>query len=182
VPRRARSSGATRSPTASYLARCLIIGCGCRGRSLTRELRARGHAVRGTTRDRARFEEIEAAGAEPFLGDPDRIATIAPAFDRVSVACVLLGSAADTPERVRALHGTRLEMLLARMIDTTVRGIAYEVAGSVDAGVLAAGARIVAQTCADARIPYALVDRDPDDHDAWLQGVADSVAMILEAP
>jgi Trk K+ transport system NAD-binding subunit len=43
------------------LARCLIIGCGCRGRMLARELVKDGHAVRGTTRDRARLAAIEEA-------------------------------------------------------------------------------------------------------------------------
>ena len=71
----------------------MIIGCGCRGRSLGRELLVAGHAVRGTTRSRAGAAEIERAGAEPFIGDPDRVATIANVFDHASVACVLLGSA-----------------------------------------------------------------------------------------
>ena len=114
------------------MARCLIIGCGCRGLSLAVQLRARGHAVRGTTRDPARVDAIEAAGVEAYVGDPDRIATLAPALEHVGVACLLLGSAIGDPEQLEALHGTRLEMLLTRMLDTTVRGVVYECAGSVD--------------------------------------------------
>jgi uncharacterized protein YbjT (DUF2867 family) len=164
------------------LARCLIIGCGCRGLALAGALRAQGHAVRGTTRDRVRLAGIEAAGAEPFLGDPDRIATIAPAFDHVSVACVLLGSVSGPHVHGVALHGTRLEMLLTKMLDTTVRGIVYEVAGSVEPEVLAAGARIVADACTDSRIPYVLLDQDPSDHDGWLRAALSAVATVLEAP
>jgi nucleoside-diphosphate-sugar epimerase len=160
----------------------LIIGCGCRGLALAGELRARGHVVRGTTRDPARLAEIEAAGAEPFLGDPDRIATIAPAFDHVSVACVLLGSVGGPRVHVGALHGTRLEMLLTKMLDTTVRGVVYEAAGSVEAEVLVAGARSVAAACTDSRIPYALLHEDPSDHDGWLRAAQGAVATVLETP
>jgi hypothetical protein len=135
--------------------------------------------VRGTTRDAVRVPEIEAAGGEPFLGDPDRIATIAPAFDHVSVACVLLGSATGAPDSVAALHSTRLEMLLTRMLDTTVRGIVYEVAGSVERQVLDAGARIVVATCSDSRIPFVLLDQDPEDHGAWLDAAVGAVTRLL---
>jgi uncharacterized protein YbjT (DUF2867 family) len=145
-------------------------------------MQLRGHTVRGTTRDAGRLAEIEAAGAEPYLGDPDRIATIAPAFDHVAVACVLLGSATGTEDGLRALHGTRLEMLLARMIDTTVRAIAYEVAGSVDPALLRAGARTVERVCADSRIPYALVDADPADRPGWLGAAVEAVEALLRAP
>jgi len=145
------------------LARCLIIGCGCRGLSLARELTAAGHAVRGTTRDPARRGEIEAAGAEAVIGDPDVVATLARSLDHVSVACVLLGSAVGSPEQLAALHGPRLEMLLTRMLDTTVRGIVYETAGAVDPAVLRAGAERVRACCEDSRIPYALLEADPVD-------------------
>ena len=163
------------------MARCLIIGCGCRGRSLATELTARGHAVRGTTRDPNRRRELEAAGVEAVLGDPDRIATIAPSFERVSIVCVLLGSAAGEPDRVRALHGPRLEMLFARMLDTTVRGVMYEVAGSVDPQTLHAGSEIVQGVCLDSRIPYELLTADPVDHHAWLIAAAGAVDRMLQA-
>ena len=111
------------------MARCLIIGCGCRGQALSRELVARGNAVRATTRDPAHVGAIEAAGAEAVVGDPDRVATIAPAFEHVGAAVILLGSAVGTPEALAALHGSRLDMLLLRMLDSTVRGIVYEAVG-----------------------------------------------------
>lgn len=149
------------------MARCLIIGCGCRGRSLAGELVAHGHAVRGTTRYADRVAAIEAVGAEAVVGDPDRVATLAPALDHVTVACVLLGSAVGAAGAVAALHGTRLDMLLTRIVDTTVRGVVYEIGGTVDPAVLATGAALVRARCEDARIPYALLEADPADHDTW---------------
>jgi putative NADH-flavin reductase len=162
------------------LARCLIIGCGCRGRALARELVARGHAVRGTTRSAAGLAPIEAAGAEAVLGDPDVIATLVRSFEHVGVACVLLGSAVGPPEKVEALHGTRLDMLLMRMTDTTVRGIVYEAAGSVDAAVLEAGAARVRAHCEDSRIPYALLRADPRDNAAWTAAAVGAIAGTLD--
>ena len=163
------------------MARCLIIGCGCRGRLLARELLTAGHAVRATTRDGANVAEIEAAGAEAFVGDPDRVVTIAPAFAHVSVACVLLGSAAGEPAAIEALHTTRLDMLLTRMIDTTVHGIVYEAAGSVDAGLLVRGADLVRATCDDARIPHVVLTADPGDPPAWVSAATAAVADVLGA-
>ena len=161
------------------MARCLIIGCGCRGRALAAELIGHGHTVRGTTRHAEQASTIEDAGVEPFVGDPDRIATLTPALDQVTVACVLLGSAVGPPAQVTALHGTRLEMLLTRMIDTTVRGIVYEAAGSVEAAVLEAGAARVRERCEDSRIPYVLLRAHPADHDAWTRFATAAVQRAL---
>jgi nucleoside-diphosphate-sugar epimerase len=161
------------------MARCLIIGCGCRGCSLARELGARGHAVRGTTRDPSRRAEIEAVGAEAFVGDPDRVATLVAALEHVAVAYVLLGSATGDPEKLAALHGTRLEMLLEKMLDTTVRGIVYEASGGVDDAVLRGGAERVRAACEDSRIPYLLLDADPSDHAAWLRAASDGAETVL---
>jgi putative NADH-flavin reductase len=163
------------------VARFLIIGCGCRGRSLARELRGRGHAVRGTTRDPGRVAEIEAAGVEAFVGDPDRIATLTRALDHVSVAFVLLASASAEPEQLGALHGTRLEMLLSKMIDTTVRGIVYEAAGSVEPSLLHAGAERVRALCEDSSIPFALLDADPDLPGVWLRAALAAAERVLGA-
>jgi 3-hydroxyisobutyrate dehydrogenase-like beta-hydroxyacid dehydrogenase len=157
----------------------LIIGCGCRGRLLALRLRRAGHAVRGTTRKRAAIAAIEAAGAEAVLGDPDRVATLVPAFEHVSVACILLGSAGGTSAELAALHGSRLEMLLGRMLDTTVRGVLYEARGSTGRALLAAGARQVSAACEDARIPYVLLDADPTEPSAWLQAAEAGVSTLL---
>ncbi len=161
------------------MARCLIIGCGCRGLSLAQRLLARGHAVRGTTRDPSRVGEIEAAGAEAFVGDPDRIATLAPALDHVGVVCVLLGSARGEAEQLEALHGTRLEMLMSRMLDTTVRGVVYERTGSVDQALLDAGAKRIREACERSLIPYVLLDADPLDNPVWSAAATMAVNEVL---
>jgi uncharacterized protein YbjT (DUF2867 family) len=103
------------------VARVLIVGCGCRGRSLARALVADGHAVRGTTRDPQRAAAIAEAGAEPYVGDPDRVGTLMGALTGVTVICWLLGGV-PAPE----LHDGRLRMLFEKLVDTPVRGVVYE--------------------------------------------------------
>jgi uncharacterized protein YbjT (DUF2867 family) len=99
------------------VARVLIVPCGCRGRALAAELTAAGHAVRGTTRSEAGAAEIRAAGAEPYVGDPDRIGTLMDALSGVTVVCWLMGTV-PVPE----LHEGRLRMLWEKLVDTPVRG------------------------------------------------------------
>ena len=103
------------------MARVLIIACGCRGQALARELVAAGHVVRGTTRDPAKTAAIAAAGAEPYVGDPDRIGTLMGALAGVTIVCWLMGTV-PVPE----LHGGRLRMLFEKLVDTPVRGVVYE--------------------------------------------------------
>jgi uncharacterized protein YbjT (DUF2867 family) len=103
------------------MARVLIVGCGCRGQALARDLVAAGHAVRGTTRDESRTAAIAEASAEPYLGDPDRIGTLMGALSGVTVLCWLLGRVPDAD-----LHGGRLRMLFEKLVDTPVRGVVYE--------------------------------------------------------
>lgn len=105
------------------MARVLIVGCGCRGQELARELVAAGHAVRGTTRDPARADAIAAAGAEPYIGDPDRIGTLMDALHAVTILVWLFGDLPDAD-----LHGGRLRMLFEKLVDTPVRGVVYEAA------------------------------------------------------
>lgn len=136
--------------------------------------------MRGTTRDATRCAEIEAAGAESVVGDPDVVGTLARSLEHVGVACVLLGSAVGSPEQLEALHGSRLDMLLTRMVDTTVRGIVYEAAGSIDAAILSAGAALVRARCEDARIPYVLLRADPTDQAAWTVAAAAAVNSTLD--
>jgi hypothetical protein len=135
--------------------------------------------VRGTTRDESRRAAIEATGAECYVGDPDRIGTLTYALDNATILCWLLGSATGDPERVAALHGTRLQMLLERTIDTTVRGVVYEAAGTVDPAALAGGAERVRAACQYSQIPFRVVDADPSFHDEWLADMLDAVEGIL---
>jgi nucleoside-diphosphate-sugar epimerase len=160
------------------VARCLIVGCGCRGRQLAAALVQDGHAVRGTTRRGDEMYAIEAAGAEPVLADPDRVVSLMPWLDHVSVVVLLLGTASGPPESVAALHSSRLEMLLLKVLDTTVRGLVYEAAGTVDADVLAGGAELVRSTCEGSRIPFSLLDAAPGSSE-WLTAARDAVASVL---
>jgi uncharacterized protein YbjT (DUF2867 family) len=161
------------------MARCLIIGCGCRGLSLAAELRSSGHSVRGTTRDPGRRTELEAAGVEAHVGDPDRVATLASAFDHAVVACLLLGSATGPRESLEALFTTRLDMLLEKMLDTTVRGVVYEESGSADPHLLATGSNRVAAACRRSLIPFVLLRAEPADHAGWLAAATGGVRQIL---
>lgn len=135
--------------------------------------------MRGTTRDPERVAALEADGIEPVVGDPDRVGTIAPALEHVGVVCVLLGSATGSPEALAALHGPRLEMLLSRTLDSTVRGLVYECAGSVDRGVLARGAETVRAVCEASCIPYALLDADPNAHEQWVEEALSAIDRLL---
>jgi NAD(P)-dependent dehydrogenase (short-subunit alcohol dehydrogenase family) len=160
------------------VARVLIVGCGCRGRALARDLAAAGHAVRGTTRDPVRVPEIEAAGAEAVVADPDRLGTLMAQLQGVSLLCWLMGSvdgvaAAD-------LHGPRLRTLLERLVDTPVRGVVYEAAGSVDPALLAGGAAAVREAAVTWSIPAEVVGTDPSDRDAWRATMAAAVRRLLE--
>jgi uncharacterized protein YbjT (DUF2867 family) len=161
------------------LARVLIVGCGCRGQALARELLAAGHAVRGTTRSPARAGEIAAAGAEPFVGDPDRIGTLMDALYGVTIVCWLLGTASGDPERVAALHDGRLRMLCEKLVDTGVRGVVYEAAGSVSPAAFARGEEIARDAHARWMIPLEVLTTAPGDHEAWLPAAAGAVARLL---
>jgi uncharacterized protein YbjT (DUF2867 family) len=159
------------------VARVLIVGCGCRGRELTWGLRKAGHAVRGTTRAREQLGEIEAAGAEPVLADPNRLGTLMTQLHGVSLVCWLMGSAeGDTAE---ALHGPRLRTLLERLVDTPVRGVVYEAAGSVAPELLAGGAAAVRAASARWSIPAEVVEADPGDRDGWLDAMTGAVERLL---
>jgi UDP:flavonoid glycosyltransferase YjiC (YdhE family) len=135
------------------VARLLIVGAGsCRALALTRELVAEGHAVRGVTRGGSR-EAIEAAGGEAWIGDPDRIGTLRYALENVTLVLWLLGHVA-TPE----LHGSRLEMMLEKSIDTTARGVIYE----RGAAAPPAGAELVEAMASYNEIPFRIVSSEAE--------------------
>jgi hypothetical protein len=102
-----------------------------------------------------------------------------PAIDRVAVVCLLLGSAQGTPEELEALHGPRLEMLLARLIDTPVRGVVYEARGTVSEHVLAAGSELVRRAWGRVRLPFELLETAPEDGEAWLAAALASVERLV---
>ena len=153
----------------------LIVGCGCRGQALGVALAASGHAVRGTTRSAARLDELEKAGIEGVVADPDRLGTLVPALAGVTVVCWLMGSADDSPD----LHGPRLRSLTEHLVDTPVRGLVYEAAGTADATLLEQGASIVRNASHTWHIPAEIVDTDPAAHEAWLTAMKAAVARLL---
>ena len=159
------------------MARVLIVGCGCRGQALARALVADGHAVRGTTRDAARSADVAAAGAEPFVGDPDRIGTLMDALAGVTILCWLMGSASG--EHAAELHDGRLRMLCEKLVDTPVRGLVYEAAGSVGEAALARGLEVARDAHERWMIPLQVLDVPPREHDTWLKAAHSAVTNLL---
>jgi NAD(P)H-binding len=158
-----------------------MVGGGCRGLELARELVAEGHAVRAVTRRPEARAAIEAAGAECWIGDPDVIGTLRYALDNVTVLLWLLGTATGAAEPVAALHGSRLRMMLDKTADTTVRGVVYEAAGTVAADVLAGGVDEVRRARRTNEIPYALVEVDRSDAAAWVTAARRAIDALLTA-
>ena len=162
------------------MARVLIVGCGCRGRALAAALIAAGHSARGTTRDPARLAAIAATGAEAVTADPDRLGTLTPQLAGVSVLCWLMGTAAGGAEAVAAVHGPRLESLLGAIVDSPVRGVVYEAAGTVDPPCLARGVATARRAAQTHRIPLALIERQPRHHAEWLAATTGAVREVLQ--
>ena len=159
------------------MARVLIVGCGCRGIALADQLAAAGHPVRGTTRDPARVPELEAAGIEPAVGDPYRLATLMPHVANTSAMVWLMGSAEG--EDVEALHRTRLQTVLERLVDTPVRGMVYEAAGKLPDKLLREGAAAVRRASLTWQMPNAIVERHPRGHEQWLAAMVEGVGRVL---
>jgi hypothetical protein len=136
--------------------------------------------TRIVTRAEARRAEIEAVGAECWVGDPDRLGTLRGALEGATIACWLFGSADGTDEALGALHGDRLRSFIGQAIDTTVRGLLYEASGSVSAALLAEGERVAAEVSARNAIPLAVLRVDPTDP-GWLGEACQAVENLLGA-
>jgi nucleoside-diphosphate-sugar epimerase len=159
--------------------RILIVGGGCRGLDLTRELVAGGHAVRAVTRSETGRQRIEAAGAECWIGDPNVVGTLRYALENVTILVWALGTATGTPEAVAALHGPRLEMMLSKTIDTTVRGVVYEAAGTVAPEAFATGVAELERTGTLNQIPHAIVTADPAARAAWVAAARHAIRDLI---
>jgi uncharacterized protein YbjT (DUF2867 family) len=128
---------------------------------LGERLLEQGWAVRGTSRREAGLAPIEAAGIEPALADPLQPGTLLELVGDVAAVYWLLGSATGEAAEVEAIHGSRLERFLERLVETPVRRFVYEAAGSVDAAVLEKGASAVRQAAGTWRIPVDVLG-DPE--------------------
>lgn len=148
------------------MARALIVGCGCRGRLVGRQLIAEGWAVRGTSRREEGLVEIEAAGIEPALADPDRPGTILELVNDVAVLVLLFGNLSGGEEELAAIHGPRLERLMEHLVETPVRGVVYE--GT------AAGSQVVQSAGRTWRIPVDVLAQE--------RSAAAAVREILASP
>jgi len=142
-----------------------MVGGGCRGLALARSLVAEGHAVRAVTRAESKRPSIQDAGCECWIGDPDRIGTLRYALENATVLLWLLGTV-DVPE----LHGSRLEMMLERTVDTTVRGVLYE----------GRAGEAVVQAAHDRHgIPIAFLVENPANVEAWLGAARAGIDALL---
>ncbi len=161
------------------MARALIVGCGCRGRALGGRLAAEGWSLRGTTRDPEHVADIEAAGIEPAVADPNRPGTLLDLVGDVTVVHWLLGTVQAEPEVIVAIHGARLEALLERLVDTPVRGFVYEAAGGVQSPQLERGAGLVRSAAETWHIPVEVVESDPADLGAWLDAMTAATLRLV---
>jgi hypothetical protein len=161
------------------VARILILGGGERGIWLAEKLGEQGHASRILTRQEDRRAAIERAGAQCFIGDPDRLGTLVGALDGVTIACWLLGCARGEEEQVRTLHDLRLRSFMVKTIDTTIRGVLYEAAGTVPGQVLEAGAQIATEVAERNQIPLAVLRCNPADRERWRAKALGAVESLL---
>jgi nucleoside-diphosphate-sugar epimerase len=166
--------------TIRAVARILIVGGGCRGLWLTRELSAAGHLVRVTTRTEQRRTAIEASGGECWIGTPDRLATLRGALEGVTLACWLLGSASGSEQELRALHGPRLNAFMRQLIDTTVRGFIYEAGGTAPATDPEAGEPLARALAEHNAIPMVAIQVAGADADAWRLDARRAVRSVLQ--
>jgi len=162
------------------LARILIVAGGGRGLRLAEGLCADGHAVRVTTRQERGRAGIEATGAECWIGDPDRLATLRPALENVTIACWLLSAAMGTEEQIRALHGSRLESFLHQIIDTSIRGLVYEAGEDRHSATGSAAAVVKVRSVSELNsIPLRVIESDPRDEPTWQSQTRAAIDSLL---
>jgi len=159
------------------MARALIVGCGCRGRAVGKQLLARGWEVRGTSRREEGLAPIEAAGIEAALADPARLGTVLDLVGDVTVVAWLLASAQGSDEELAAIHGPRLDRMMEKLVETPVRAFVYEAGGSVDPILLARGREAAYAAAETWHIPLGTLLADPNDYETW----DDPVEVWLES-
>ena len=135
--------------------------------------------MRGTSRTAQGLAPISDAGIEAALADPARPASVLDHVSDVTVVALLLGSATAEPEALAAIHGSRLERLVEKLVDTPLRGLVYEGAGSVPARHLKAGSNALAAASTRWHIPVRIIDTDPANHDEWLDDAVGAVSSLV---
>ena len=90
----------------------------------------------------------------------------------------LLGSAVGAPEELAAIHGPRLERLLEKLVDSPVRGFAYEGVGSVDEETRQEGRWIIERASERWRIPVTVLAGSSDEN-GWAERTANQIAGLL---
>jgi hypothetical protein len=134
--------------------------------------------VRGTSRSAEGVEAVEAAGLEGARADPDAPGTVLELCADVTAVVWLLGSARGTRDSIAAIHGPRLERLLEKLVDSPVRGFAYEAAGSVEASRLRGGREIVERSAEIWRIPVVALE-DDREADGWADRTAGAIIRLV---
>jgi len=142
-----------------------------------------GNAVRITTRSEERRSEVEASGAECWLGTPARLGSLRAALDGVTVACWMLVRATGPAAEVRSLHGSRLELFLRYVIDTTVRGFVYDASpGTLCEQLLEEGAAVTRSLTRQHSIPARVLvhgDGAAGDDAGWVRAAGAAVQGFL---
>jgi hypothetical protein len=156
------------------VARLLVLGGGCRGRQLAAEVVAEGHAARIVTRSEARRGEIEAVGAQCFIGDPNRLGTLRGALEGVTVACWLLADATGPPQELQELHASRLPAFLGSAVDSTLRGFVYEAPEAPSEG-----AQLVEEVASRNAISAVALTAEPRDVGLWLRAARATLSLYL---
>ena len=71
-------------------------------------------------------------------------------------------------------------MLCEKLVDTPVRGLVYEAAGSVGEAALARGLEVARDAHERWMIPLEVLTASPADHDAWLRAARSAVSKLLD--
>jgi hypothetical protein len=161
------------------MARVLIVGGGERGRWLATQTIADGNAARIVIGEPEGERAVADIGAECWIGDPNRLATIVGALDGVAIACWLLGTTSGPAGQVAELHGSRLEAFLAEAVDSPMRGFVYEAAGTIPAAMLAAGAAAARRLAERNSIPLRTIDVAPSEQEGWRTAALAAVSSLL---
>lgn len=138
-----------------------------------------GWQVRGTSRGVGGLNEIAAAGMEAAEADPERPGTVLDLVGDVTVVVWLLGSAVGPTTELEAIHGPRLASLLEKLVDTPVRGFAYQGAGSLDDELLAGGRAIVSDAAVRWRIPVTFVEGSAGTAQDWADETVRRVVGLI---